>query len=74
VLKALALGARAVLIGRPALWGLALEGADGVARVLGLLLEEFDLALALSGTARARDLTPDLVRRAPWAGELPPTG
>lgn len=49
VLRALALGARAVLIGRPVLWGLALEGEDGVAGVLEILRSEFDLALALAG-------------------------
>jgi 4-hydroxymandelate oxidase len=56
VAKALALGARAVLVGRPALWGLAADGADGVAQVLELILDEFDRALALLGVPRARDL------------------
>ena len=49
VLKALALGARAVLIGRPYLWGLAADGEDGVFRVLQLLKRELELAMALSG-------------------------
>ena len=49
VVKALALGARAVLVGRAALYGLAVDGADGVERVLGLLREEVELALALCG-------------------------
>jgi isopentenyl diphosphate isomerase/L-lactate dehydrogenase-like FMN-dependent dehydrogenase len=49
VLKALALGADAVLIGRPYLWGLALGGQDGVETVLRCLLAELDLTLALSG-------------------------
>jgi isopentenyl diphosphate isomerase/L-lactate dehydrogenase-like FMN-dependent dehydrogenase len=49
VVKALALGARAVLVGRPALYGLAVGGAEGVERVLGLLREEVELALALCG-------------------------
>ncbi len=49
VLKALALGARAVLIGRPYLWGLALGGEAGVAHVLELLRSEIDLNLALAG-------------------------
>jgi L-lactate dehydrogenase (cytochrome) len=47
--KALALGADAVLVGRPYLWGLALEGELGVATVLRMLLAELDLTLALSG-------------------------
>jgi 4-hydroxymandelate oxidase len=66
VLKALALGARAVLIGRPALWGLALAGADGVQRALQLLLSEFDTALALAGVPRARDLEATLLSTARW--------
>ena len=49
VLKALALGARAVMVGRPALWGLAVDGAPGVYAVLELLRAELALAMALSG-------------------------
>jgi isopentenyl diphosphate isomerase/L-lactate dehydrogenase-like FMN-dependent dehydrogenase len=52
VVKALALGADAVLVGRPYLWGLALEGEAGVATVLKMLLAELDLTLALSGITR----------------------
>ncbi|XP_053565309.1 2-Hydroxyacid oxidase 1 isoform X2 [Bombina bombina] len=49
VLKALALGAKAVFIGRPALWGLAYQGEDGVKDVLQILMDEFRLAMALAG-------------------------
>jgi 4-hydroxymandelate oxidase len=49
VLKALALGARAVLIGRPYLYGLSVGGAAGVAQVLGILRGEFEMAMKLSG-------------------------
>jgi 4-hydroxymandelate oxidase len=49
ILKALAMGAKAVMIGRPVLWGLALSGQSGVEAVLNLLKSEFDLAMALSG-------------------------
>jgi isopentenyl diphosphate isomerase/L-lactate dehydrogenase-like FMN-dependent dehydrogenase len=49
VAMALALGARAVLVGRPAMYGLALDGAKGVEQVLGLLREEIENALALLG-------------------------
>jgi 4-hydroxymandelate oxidase len=49
VLKALALGARAVLIGRPYLWGLAVGGEDGVRKVLELLRNELDVSMALAG-------------------------
>jgi 4-hydroxymandelate oxidase len=48
-LKALALGARAVLLGRSILWGLAVNGSEGVYHVLELLRAELELAMALSG-------------------------
>jgi len=64
VLKALALGARAVLVGRPVLWGLAVAGETGVRRVLELLLAELDTALALAGAPRASVLDRAWLRRA----------
>ena len=57
VVKALALGARAVLAGRAPLWGLAVDGAEGVERVLELLREEVALALALCGCASPAHVT-----------------
>ncbi len=48
-LKAIALGADAVMLGRPYLWGLATDGEAGVARTLRSFLADFDLAMALSG-------------------------
>src|SRR3990172_5184689 len=56
VLKALALGARAVLLGRSVLWGLALGGADGVRAVLDHLRAEFELAMALGGCTSCSDV------------------
>jgi 4-hydroxymandelate oxidase len=61
IVKALALGARAVLVGRPVLWGLATGGAAGVEQVLTGLTGELELAMALCGAATVADLTPDLV-------------
>ena len=61
VVKALALGASAVLLGRPVLWGLAVDGERGVSRVLELLRAEFDLALALSGCRTPAELSRDLI-------------
>jgi len=61
VLIALALGARAVLLGRPVLWGLAVDGEAGAARVLALLRDEVDLALALSGCTSPAEVGADLV-------------
>ncbi len=63
VVKALALGARAVLVGRPVLWGLAAGGEAGAATVLRLLRDELDLAMALAGAPTIADITRDLVRR-----------
>jgi isopentenyl diphosphate isomerase/L-lactate dehydrogenase-like FMN-dependent dehydrogenase len=65
VATALALGADAVLVGRPALWGLAVGGEAGARRVLELLRAELELALALCGCASPAELGPGHVRRAP---------
>ena len=63
VLKALALGARAVAVGRPVLWGLTLGGEAGVRAVLEHIRGEVDLAMALSGCATLADITRDLIYR-----------
>jgi 4-hydroxymandelate oxidase len=68
MLRAVALGADAVAIGRPVLWGLGAGGEAGVARVLSILGNEFDLAMALAGVrsvAEARELGTELVRAHP---------
>jgi isopentenyl diphosphate isomerase/L-lactate dehydrogenase-like FMN-dependent dehydrogenase len=61
--KALALGARAVLVGRPPLWGLACAGEEGARRVLELLRDELELALALCGCDSPEAVTSDHVSR-----------
>jgi 4-hydroxymandelate oxidase len=61
VLKALALGANAVMVGRPILWGLAVDGEAGVRKVLEILRKEFDTALALCGCRAPVDVDPDLL-------------
>ncbi|MEU5876186.1 alpha-hydroxy acid oxidase [Spirillospora sp. NPDC047279] len=63
VLKALALGAGAVAIGRPVIWGLAADGERGAGRVLETLRAETEHALVLCGCASPDDLGPDMVRR-----------
>ncbi len=63
IVKALALGAKAVLVGRAPLWGLGAFGEEGVVRVLEMLKAEFKLSLALAGCATVADLNPRLVRR-----------
>ncbi|HEX8950627.1 MAG TPA: alpha-hydroxy acid oxidase, partial [Polyangia bacterium] len=62
VLKALALGARAVLLGRPILWGLAVDGEAGVRAVLELVRAELSRAMALAGCPNLREIARDLVR------------
>ena len=61
ILKALALGAHAVLLGRPILWGLAVNGLEGVQHVLELLYNEFTLAMALAGCPTLRDIDRSLI-------------
>jgi isopentenyl diphosphate isomerase/L-lactate dehydrogenase-like FMN-dependent dehydrogenase len=63
VAVALAVGAQAILVGRPALWGLALDGEAGARQALEMLTEELHLALALLGCPRPSDLGADHIRR-----------
>jgi lactate 2-monooxygenase len=63
VVKALALGATAVGVGRPYAYGLALDGVDGIVHVLRTLLAEADLTMAVDGYPTLKDLTPDTLRR-----------
>jgi len=64
VFKAIALGARAVFVGRPVLWGLAHRGEEGVFHVMSLLNEELNLAMALAGVADIGDIKPSFIRTA----------
>jgi 4-hydroxymandelate oxidase len=61
VLKGLALGADLVAVGRPVLWALAVDGADGVQRVLTILRDELSLAMALAGCRSLAGIGPDLI-------------
>ncbi|MDQ1700274.1 MAG: lactate 2-monooxygenase [Frankiaceae bacterium] len=65
VIKALALGAQAVLIGRPYVYGLGIAGQAGVTHVLRSLLAELDLSMALSGARSLADLSAEILRPAP---------
>lgn len=62
VFKALALGAHAVLIGRPVIYGLAVKGEDGVRRVINMLKDELELTMALAGCCTVKDITRNHVR------------
>jgi isopentenyl diphosphate isomerase/L-lactate dehydrogenase-like FMN-dependent dehydrogenase len=61
IVKALALGAEAVLVGRPYVYGLGLDGRPGVEHVLRCVLAELDLTMALSGHATVRTLTREIL-------------
>jgi len=63
IVKAIALGAKAVLVGRPVLWGLAVNGETGVSRVLEILKSEFELAMGLCGCPTVKQITTDLIFR-----------
>ncbi len=65
VLKALALGATAVMVGRPTVWGLAVGGEDGVTDVLRILRDEFANTMALAGCRAVDEITRDLVSPRP---------
>jgi isopentenyl diphosphate isomerase/L-lactate dehydrogenase-like FMN-dependent dehydrogenase len=68
IIKALALGAKAVLTGRPVAWGVGAFGADGVARVFAILAEEMQRVMVMTGAARARDITNAILFRDDWGG------
>jgi L-lactate dehydrogenase (cytochrome) len=63
ILKSLALGAQATLVGRPFLYGLAAAGEDGVSHAIEILREEFKTALRMTGCASPRELTRDLIKK-----------
>ena len=63
VLKGIALGANVVAVGRTALWGLAVDGAAGVASALGILRREMRTTMALCGQTSVKGLSPDLIFR-----------
>lgn len=63
ILKALALGAKAVLVGRPILWGLAVDGEAGVRTILQILQDELELAMALAGRPTLDRIDRSLVQR-----------
>jgi isopentenyl diphosphate isomerase/L-lactate dehydrogenase-like FMN-dependent dehydrogenase len=65
MVKALALGARAVLIGRPYVYGLGLGGEAGVRHVLRVLRNDFEQTMRLTGLARLSELGPDCLQRRP---------
>ena len=65
ILQALALGADAVLLGRPVIFGLALDGQKGVERILELLRRELELAMVLAGCSSLTHISKDLLMQYP---------
>jgi isopentenyl diphosphate isomerase/L-lactate dehydrogenase-like FMN-dependent dehydrogenase len=68
IVKALALGAKAVLTGRPVAWGVGAFGAPGVERVFAIFAEEMQRVLVMTGVARARDASKAILFRDEWGG------
>jgi len=62
VLKAIALGARAVQVGRPVLWGLCVAGEEGATNILEILRRELDEAMLLCGCTKLSDIDSSLLR------------
>lgn len=61
VMKAIAYGASMVFMGRPALWGLSVNGQEGVESVLEIIRNELEIAMSICGTSSVQDVTRDLV-------------
>jgi isopentenyl diphosphate isomerase/L-lactate dehydrogenase-like FMN-dependent dehydrogenase len=68
IVKALALGAKAVLTGRPIAWGAGAFGAPGVERVFAIFAEEIERVLTMTGVARVRDVSPAILFREETGG------
>lgn len=66
VFKAMALGAKAVLLGRPYAYGLAINGEEGVKEILANLIADVDLTLGLSGCTSWKDVTPEMLHHLPY--------
>ena len=63
IFKAIALGAKAVAVGRPIIWGLAVDGQAGAKRVLDLLRKDFELTMKLCGCNSIQDITEAMIFR-----------
>ncbi|KAJ3554379.1 hypothetical protein NPX13_g10627 [Xylaria arbuscula] len=70
IFKALALGAKAVLIGRPVMYGLGIAGKTGVKHVLASLLADLDGTMGLAGVKSVSDLSPAILRKISYGGDV----
>lgn len=72
VMKALALGAKAVLVGRPVIYGLGAAGSDGARHILASMLADVDQSMGLAGVQTVGDLTRGMLRRINYGGDFKP--
>lgn len=70
IIKALSLGAKAVLIGRPVIYGLAVAGKEGAKNVIQGLLADLDQSMGLSGIQNIKDCNRGMIRRVQYGGDL----
>jgi len=70
ILKALCLGAHAVLVGRPAIYGLAIDGKNGAKAVLQGLLADLYASLGLAGMHSIKQCDRSMIRRVPYGGDV----
>jgi lactate 2-monooxygenase len=70
IIKALSLGAKAVLIGRPAIYGLAVAGKQGAKSVLQGLLADLDQSMGLAGIRAVKDCNKSMIRKVKYGGDL----
>ncbi|KDN61848.1 putative FMN-dependent dehydrogenase [Colletotrichum sublineola] len=70
IVKALSLGAKAVFVGRPAIYGLGIAGKEGAKAVIAGLLADLDLTMGLSGFKKISDLTPSILRQVRYGGDV----
>jgi lactate 2-monooxygenase len=70
IVKALALGAKAVLVGRPVMYGLGISGKEGAKHVLACLLADLDGTMSLAGIKSIEDLNPSILRKTLYSGDV----
>lgn len=70
IIKALSLGAKAVLVGRPAIYGLAIAGKEGAKNVLQGILADLDQSMSLSGIQTIEDCNMSMIRRVQYGGDV----
>lgn len=70
IVKAIALGAKAVLVGRPVMYGYGINGKAGAKEVLQGLLADFYISMAIAGISSIKDCRPDVLRKVQYGGDM----